>query len=78
MTKKPNIHVQYSEEKDKWEVKKDGAGKSSGDRDTQREANELAKRIAEREKTEVLIHRKDNNQIREKNSYGNDPEKSKG
>ena len=40
--------------------------------DTQREAFELARNQAQREQVEVVIHRP-NGQIRNSNSYGNDP-----
>ncbi len=45
--------------------------------DTQKQAIERAREIAINQKSELLIHGK-NGQIREKNSYGNDPYPPKG
>ncbi|MCU4363559.1 DUF2188 domain-containing protein, partial [Acinetobacter sp. WU_MDCI_Abxc22] len=39
---------------------------------TQQEAFDAAREIAQNQKSEVLIHGR-NGQIRERNSYGNDP-----
>ena len=44
---------------------------------TQKEAAALAKGIAINQQSEVVIHRP-NGQIRNKNSYGNDPHPPKG
>lgn len=56
---------------DKWAVKGAGNKKATKVTDTQKEANEIAKEIAKKQKSEVLIHGK-NGKIRDKNSYGND------
>lgn len=45
---------------------------------TQKEAIKEGRRIAKEHKHEHFIHRGDNGQIREKNSYGNDPRDIKG
>lgn len=45
--------------------------------DTQKKAIEKAREIAMNQKSEVFIHRK-NGEIRDRNSYGNDPSSSKG
>jgi len=45
--------------------------------DTQSEAIEAARKIAEKQKTELYIHGKDG-RIRDRNSYGNDPYPPKG
>ena len=39
---------------------------------------EQVRDLAIKNGSEVSIHRGDNNQIRDKNSYGNDPRKTKG
>jgi uncharacterized protein YdaT len=54
-----------------------GATRASKVTDTQREAIAAGKRIAERDKTELVIHG-ENGRIREKDSYGNDPYPPKG
>ncbi len=60
-----------------WAVRRAGAERSSKVTDTQRAAIEAGKKIAEREKSELVIHGEDG-RIREKNSYGNDPYPPKG
>lgn len=57
---------------DKWSVKGEGNSRATGTFDTQKEAIERAKEIAKNEKSEVVIHRQDG-KIRDKDSYGNDP-----
>jgi len=60
-----------------WSVKKEGAGKASRNFDTQKEAIDYARNHAREEKVELLIHGR-NGQIRERDSYGNDPFPPKG
>lgn len=55
-----------------WQVKGAGNSRSTAVTSTQKQAIEIAKSIAINKKSEVVIHGK-NGQIREKNSYGNDP-----
>lgn len=57
---------------DKWQVK--GAGNSRATKlfDTQYQAIEYGREIARNQKSELVIHRP-NGQIRDKDSYGNDP-----
>lgn len=55
-----------------WAVKGEGNSKSTKDFNTQKEAIDYAREIAKNQKSEVVIHRK-NGQIRDKDSYGNDP-----
>ena len=56
-----------------WQVK--GAGNERAT--TQADAIRIATDIARTQKSEVVIHRP-NGQIRDKNSYGNDPYPPKG
>ncbi len=60
-----------------WSVRKAGASRASGTYKTQTEAVVKAVKIARNQKTELYIHGKDG-RIRERNSYGNDPQQSKG
>lgn len=60
-----------------WQVKGAGNSKATSVHSTQKEAFEKAREIATNQQSEVLIHGK-NGQIREKNSYGNDPRNTKG
>ena len=60
-----------------WQVKGAGNEKATRRTDTQREAINIAKEIAENQQSELFIHG-ENGRIRERDSYGNDPESSKG
>ncbi len=55
-----------------WQVKKGGSQRATRVTQTQKEAIDIARRIAKNQKTELIIHRT-NGQIRRKDSYGNDP-----
>ena len=55
-----------------WQVKGAGNSKATVRRNTQSEAIKIARDIAINQNSEVVIHRT-NGQIRDKNSYGNDP-----
>ena len=60
-----------------WGVKGEGNQRMSDTASTQREAIEIARQHAINQQTEVIIHRP-NGQIRDRNSYGNDPFPPKG
>ncbi|KZR58351.1 DUF2188 domain-containing protein [Pseudobacillus badius] len=60
-----------------WQVKGAGNSRATSRHDTQKAAIDAATNIARRQGTEVVIHRP-NGQIRDKNSYGNDPYPPKG
>ncbi len=62
---------------DKWQVKGAGNSKATAITNTQKEAQQIAREIAKNQKSEVVIHRP-NGQIRDKDSYGNDPFPPKG
>lgn len=62
---------------DKWAVKGAGNPKATKVTSTQAEAISYAKEIAKNQNSELFIH-KQNGQIRERNSYGNDPFPPKG
>lgn len=55
-----------------WAVKGEGNNKATAIVDTQAEAISIARQIAINQKSEVVIHRP-NGTIRDKDSYGNDP-----
>lgn len=61
----------------KWSVRKAGSMRASGTYDTQSEAISRARDVAQKQKTELFIHGRDG-RIRERNSYGNDPNPPKG
>ena len=60
-----------------WAVTAEGASAPSAVCKTQSAAWEKAKSIARRERSEALLHGKDG-RIRTRNTYGHDPERSKG
>ncbi len=60
-----------------WAVRGAGNERVTKQFDTQREAIEHARSIAINQQSEVLIHNQQG-QIRERNSYGNDPYPPKG
>ena len=66
------IHVMYDRQNQEWYGKQDGGQRKSFTADTQSDAIARARQIAQNNQQELTIHRKDNNRIREKNSYGND------
>ena len=55
-----------------WAVKSEGSEKASTIKPTQQKAIQAATKIAKKEKSEVVIHGRDG-RIREKDSYGSDP-----
>jgi hypothetical protein len=60
-----------------WGVKGEGNGRLTKEFDTQAEAITYGEGIAKNQGSELLIHGR-NGQIRERNSYGNDPYPPKG
>lgn len=57
---------------DGWAVKGEGNKRASSVQDTQEQAIRDARKIAENQGSEVVIHRR-NGQIRDSDSYGGDP-----
>jgi hypothetical protein len=70
MSNKRDIHV--VPHNGGWATRKEGASRIGSTTDTQREAIQQARQQAMRERVEVVIHRP-NGQIRDSDSYGNDP-----
>ena len=66
-----NQHVTKRQD-GKWNVKGEGNTKATKVTNTQKEAIKEARKIAENQQSEVVIHGKDG-KIRDKDSYGNDP-----
>lgn len=60
-----------------WAVKGAGNDKATKVVQTQKDAIKIARGIAVNQQSELIIHRTDGT-IREKNSFGNDPIKTKG
>ncbi len=74
MSKKNQHVVPHGKE---WAVKGGRNSKATYITDTQSEAIDLAKEIAQNQKSELLIHNR-HGQIRERNTYGPDPNPPKG
>ncbi|MCH8151409.1 MAG: DUF2188 domain-containing protein [Planctomycetes bacterium] len=55
-----------------WAVKREGAQRVSSRHPTQKSAIEAGKDLASKNRTELVIHRRDG-RIRDSDSYGNDP-----
>ena len=66
----PNQHV--VPHGDKWAVKPANAKQPTSLHRTQQDAIDRAREIAQNQRTELVIHRKDGT-IRDKDSHGNDP-----
>ena len=60
-----------------WQVKGAGNQRATVITETQAEARKIAREIAIKNKSELVVHGTDG-RIREKNSYGNDPFPPKG
>lgn len=65
-----NIHVTHRSD-GKWAVKGEGDKRASSLHDTQGQAIDVGRGIAQNNKSELVIHDRDN-KIRDKDSYGND------
>lgn len=57
---------------DDWAVRGERNTRDTSRHETQREAIDAARVIAQKQRSEVVIHRPDG-RIRDKDSYGNDP-----
>jgi hypothetical protein len=60
-----------------WEVKREGASRASSTHQTQAEAWNAGRKVAQGAKSEAYLHGRDG-KIRERNTYGHDPTRSKG
>ena len=71
---KKTTHVMYDKDKGDWYVK-DGGNSRASKRGfgTQKDAEDWGRSHSQKEGSELLTHRKDNNQIRKADSHGNDP-----
>lgn len=75
MAKGKNQYV--SLHKDGWQVKGAGNSKATAVTNTQYDAIKIAREIAKNQASELIIHG-ENGQIRQKDSFGNDPKNIKG
>lgn len=66
-----DYHVTYDKDDEQWKATRAGGQRASGTFDTQADAISRANQLAASSGGgEVNIHRKDNNQIRDKNTIG--------
>ncbi len=72
----PNIHV-VPTEKHGWAVEVEGTDGATSHYPSQEEAIAAGTEKAKKDRVELFIHGRDG-QIRERNSFGNDPARSKG
>ncbi len=72
---KKNVHV--TPHGDKWAVKREGNERASSLHATQKEAENKGREAARKDKTEFFLHNRQG-EIRERDSYGNDPYPPKG
>lgn len=70
-------HLHVTPRKGNWAVQTEKSERAAKITETQKEAIEVAREIAKKRGSELLIHGK-NGRIRQKNSYGNDPFPPKG
>jgi Uncharacterized protein conserved in bacteria (DUF2188) len=70
-----NVHV--VKRGNNWGVVTAGSEKAVKITNTQKDTIDIGKSIAKNQKSELIIHGTDG-KIREKNSYGNDPQTTKG
>ena len=75
MTKRKNQHVVPHEQG--WAVKSEGSERATQVFSTQQEAANRAREIAKNQQSEMFIHNKQG-KIRERNTYGKDPNPPKG
>lgn len=71
MSKRPSHHVVPNPEGG-WDVKRDGAQRSSGHFGTKKDAEQAGRQISKNQGTELVIHDKEG-KIQRSDSHGNDP-----
>jgi iron-sulfur cluster repair protein YtfE (RIC family) len=72
-----DVWVQPHPKDERWQVTREGAKRASRVFDTQGQAEQFARRLAKRERVELVIAGRDGS-VRERNSYGNDPARIPG
>jgi hypothetical protein len=75
MPRKGDVHVVPGDHG--WRVEVEGASGARATHGTQGEAARTGRRIAQRNRSELVVHGRDGS-IRERNSYGRDPHPPKG
>jgi Uncharacterized protein conserved in bacteria (DUF2188) len=75
MPKKGDVHVVPAQ--GRWRVEVEGSNRAHSTHDTQAAARQSGRDVARRNQSELLVHGRDG-QVRERNTYGSDPRRSKG
>jgi hypothetical protein len=76
MAKQGDVHVVHRQDQGMWAVEVEG-GRTRSTHGTKAEAERAGREVARRNKSELLIHRRDG-KITERNTYGHDPRRTKG
>jgi len=70
---KGDVHTSYDDERGQWINRREGASRISDAHDTAADASSRGQDLARSTGSEWIKHRKDNGQIHDRNSYGDDP-----
>lgn len=74
---KRDYHVVPNSGRGGWDVRREGASRSSGHFDRKSDAMERGRDLARTNQTELVEHGRDG-RIQDSDSYGNDPRRSRG
>jgi hypothetical protein len=77
MPKQGDVHVLHRKDEAKWVVEVEGGGRARSSHSTKAEAERAGREVAKRNKSELLVHRRDG-KVTERSTYGHDPRRSKG
>ena len=69
------VHVKR--QGDQWAAAHEGRSRPDSTHRTQERAISAGRRVAKKEQTELVVHGRDG-RVRERDSYGNDPRRTKG
>jgi hypothetical protein len=72
-----DVHVVPDPKGKGWKVTREGQKRAVAKTDTQAAADQRGRQVAKNSKVEYNLHGKDG-RVREKDSYGNDPRRTKG
>lgn len=75
---KGDVHTSHDDDSGKWVNRREGNTRASSSHDTAAEASARGKDLARSTDNEWLKHRKDNGEIQERNTYGDDSHPPKG
>lgn len=73
-----DMHTTWDDGQGQWKNQREGSSRASGYYDRKDEASEAGKTTMRREGGEWFGHKKDDGQINERDTYGDDPHPPKG